>query len=310
MKSILSLIALAYLIQFSLSETEVPSVTILEDGIIADFTSCAADENQKTKLSFSIAVTTEGFENAYTFKMGLAEPKFAYAECTVGEKESEPTRSTSETEYMECVVDSTLFAIYNTKVSLLTNYGGDGTFEMLGWAEVFGTNNVVVDYTSGDVDGCYPKNCTLSFTPSKNIVDTCEEDGKHDISITGELKGEFKGALSFMAWYSIGENKYGGSTCTLQEPASKTNESDLELKCTIQKDTKSIQFFDTIPYDEKAGQFVWIIASEKYELKDCSKPEPEPGPGPEPGPEPEPEPKPVSSSYITLSALLLLSLLF
>ena len=293
MKSILSLIALAYLIQFSLSETEVPSVKILEDGIIADFTLCTADENQKTKLSFSIAVTTEGFEKPYTFKMGLAEPKFAYAECTVGEKEPEQTRSTSEAEYMDCVVDSTLFAIYHTKVSLLTNYGGDEAFKMLGWADVIGKNNVVIDYTSGEVEGCYPKN-TFNFAPSKNIVDTCAEDGKHDISITGEFMGDFKEALSFMPWYSIGENKYGGSNCTIQEPASKSNKIDLELKCTIQKDTKSIQFFYTIPFDEKARQFIWISETEKYVLKDCSKP----------------EPKPSFSSYITLSALLLLSLLF
>lgn len=284
MKSILSLIALAYLIQFSFS---LPSVTVQEDGIIPDFTNCL----EKTKLTFSISVKTEGFDKEYKFAMPLAEPNLAFAECTVAKKEEEPTRSTAETEYMECVIDTLKFAVYKTKVSLLADYAGDGNFELLGWKDVFGKNNLVADFTSGEVDGCYPPDVPLSFTPSENLDDTCAEDGKHEISLKGTIIGDLPNPLSFVTWYSVGKNEYESSTCTLQ--AASAESKDAELKCTVKKEAKTLQFFETIPYEEKAQQYVWILPSKQFNL-DCGKP----------------EPKPSFSAYIKLSGLLLLSLLF
>ena len=288
MKSILSLIALAYLIQFSFS---LPSVTVQEGGIIADFTKC---DETKTKFSFSIEVKTEGFDKEYTFLMPLAEPILALAECTVGKKE-ESTRSTAETEYMDCVVDTLKFAIYQTKVTLLADYAGDGNFELSGWADVIGKNNLVVDYTSGDVDGCNI-DAPVYFKPGEDLVDTCAEDGKHEISVKGVFQGTLPNPLSFMTWYSVGKNQYESSTCTLQ--AASAESQDAELKCTVKKEAKTLQFFETIPYEETAKQYVWIMTSKQFNLKDCGKPEP------------EPEPKPSFSAYIKLSGLLLLSLLF
>ena len=283
MKSILSLIALAYLIQFSFS---LPSVTVQEGGIIADFTKCADD---KTKFEFSIEDKTEGIEKENTFLMPLAEPILALAECTVGKKE-ESTRSTAETEYMDCVVDTLKFAIFQTKVTLLADYAGDGKFEMLGWADVIGKNNLVVDYTSS---GCNI-NAPVSFKPGEDLVDTCAEDGKHEISVKGVFQGEFPNPLSFMTWYSVGKNEYESSTCTLQAVSAESQ--DAELKCTVKKEAKTLQFFETIPYVETAKQYVWIMTSKQFNLKDCGKP--------------EPEPKPSFSAYIKLGGLLLLSLLF
>lgn len=283
MKSILSLIALAYLIQFSFS---LPSVTVQEGGIIGEFTDCA---ETKAKFSFSIEVKTEGFDKEYTFAMPLAEPNLAFAECTVAKKEEE-TRSTAETEYMECVVDTLKFAVYKTKVSLLADYAGDGNFELLGWKDVIGKNNLVVDYT-GTPDGCYPDGVPLSFTPSEDLVDTCAEDGKHEISLKGTIIGDLPNPLSFVTWYSVGKNEYESSTCTLKAVSAESK--DAELKCTVKKEAKTLQFFETIPYEETAKQYVWILPSKQFNL-DCGKP----------------EPKPSFSAYIKLSGLLLLSLLF
>ncbi len=299
MKSILSLIALLYLIQYTSSETDVPSVNVLEDGIVGDFTACSVPE-KTNKLKFSISVSTEGFTEPYKFNMLLEEPSYAFASCTVGAK-SESTRSTAETEYMDCEIDVAMFPLYNTKVSLKTSYGGDGKFEVVGWEDVIGKANVVKDYSSSE-DGCYPVSL-FTFKPEK-FNDTCVE-GKNDISITGGYAGEFKSTFNLeLVYFLVDEGNYKGVSCTLSEP-SESNSSDLELKCTVEG-IKTMQFFDTTAYDKTTGEYVWISPSEKFVLKDCSNPGPEPGPEPGPGP----EPTPTSSSFIKLSALLLLCLLF
>ena len=134
MKSILSLITLVYLIQYISSE-DLPSITIKEDGIVNEFTLCNTDENTKKVFRFSISVSTEGFTQPYEFNMPLAEPNNAFASCIVGEKSSEQTRSTSETEYINCLVNTTIFPLYKTKVSLQKDYPGDGNFELVGWED-------------------------------------------------------------------------------------------------------------------------------------------------------------------------------
>lgn len=295
MKSILSLITLVYLIQYISSE-DLPSITIQQDGIVNEFTLCNTDKNTKKEFRFSISVSTEGFTQPYEFNMPLAEPNNAFASCIVGEESSEQTRSTSETEYINCLVNTTIFPLYKTKVSLQKDYPGDGNFELVGWEDAFGKDNVITDFTEGEVDGCYPT-CQISFKPSENLVDTCVENG-HSISIKGEYAGEIKGTLNFPVYYLVEENKYRGAYCTLSK-VSESNASDLELKCTV-KDIKTMKFFDTIAYDETAETYVWISSSVKYELKDCSNPQPDP----------EPDPTPSFSSFIKLSVLLLLSLLF
>ena len=278
MKSILSLIALLYLIQYTSSETDVPSVTVLEDGIVPDFTKCGVPE-KTNQFKFSISVSTEGFTKPYTFTILLEEPSYAFASCTVGEK-PESTRSTSETEYMDCVIDVAMFPLYGTKVSLLKEYNGDGTFEVKGWQDVIGKANVVQDYSSEG--GCYPESL-FTFKPEK-FADTCVE-GKNAISITGGYSGEFKSTFNLeLVYFLVDGGNYKGVPCTLSEP-SESNTSDLELKCTV-GGTKTIQFFETTAYDETAKEYVWITRSEKFSLKDCS------------------------STFIKLTGLLLLCLLF
>ena len=277
MKSILSLIALLYLIQYT---SGVPSVTVLEDGIIADFTKCSAGETNINQLNFSISVSTEGFTEPYKFNMLLEEPNYAFASCTVGAK-PESTRSTAETEYMDCIINVAIFPLYKTKVSLKTNYGGDGSFEVKGWEDVIGKANVVQDYSSEE-GGCYPVS-QFTFKPEK-FADTCRE-GKNDISITGEYAGEYKSAFNLEVVYLADEGKkYEQVPCTLSEP-SESNSSTLELKCTLEG-IKTIQLFDTTAYDETAKEYVWFSPSDQFKLKDCA------------------------SSFIKLSALLLLCFLF
>ena len=332
MKYILSLIALAYLIQFSFS-ADVPSVTVQEDGIISDFSQCVDGEDGKKKLQFSISVKTEGFTKQYQFNMPLLEPEDSFASCTVGG--SSQSRLLAETEYMDCVIDTTLFPISNTKVSLVTNYGGDGNFEVLNWIEVIGKQNVIIEYKSNE--GCHPA-YGIIFTPSENLIDTCTDEESHTISIQGEYTGELKGALTFVGYYIVGEGSYKGNTCTLSEPSSSSGKV-LELKCYV-KDVSKLRFFETVSYDETAKVFILIHSSIEYELKDCSKTEPDPEPTPDPDPTSDQGKdddttsdqgkdddttsdqgkdddqggdsiKPSSSSsFINLSALLLLSLLF
>ena len=280
MKSILSLIALAYLIQFSFSSSDIPTVTVLEDGILPP--TCLLDQINSL-FKFSIPVQTEGFTAPHEFKMLLETPGYIFATCTVGYKETE-VRSTTEEEYMDCEIDTSMFPIYGTSVTLSKNYGGDGTFELNGWDTVIGKKNVVITYV-GD-DGCY-QDYRITFTPNGDFFDQCtDQPGEHIFSVTGTGAGEFMGELNFVAWFLVAGEKYRGGVCRLAPPSeTEANTSDLELTCKVEA-FQTLQFFDTLPYDQVAGQYVRIYPSEKFGLKDCF------------------------STFTKLSALLLLSLLF
>ena len=279
MKSILSLIALAYLIQFSISSSD-PTVTVLGDGI-ATF-NCLSDQTSSV-FQFSILVQTEGFTSPYEFKMLLEKPSYVFATCTVGNKET-AVRSTSEEEYMDCQIDTSMFPMYDTEVALLKDYRGDGAFVLNGWDTVIGQNNVITKY-EGDV-GCYHA-YTKSFNPNGDFFDQCtDQPGEHIFSVTGTGAGDFTGELNFVAWFLVAGEKYRGGVCRLAPPSeTEVNSSDLELTCKVEA-SQTLQFFDTLPYDQTADTFVWIYPSVKFELKDCF------------------------STFTKISALLLLSLLF
>ena len=172
-----------------------------------------------------------------------------------------------------------------TTLSLFKNYGVDGSFELKRWEEVFGKNNIITTYE--EKDGCYYLYYDLTFKPNGDFIDKCgDRAGEHIFSITGESEGEFKGELNFVAWFLVADEKYRGGVCKLSKVSTqKENSSDLKLTCTVEA-VKSLQFFNTLPGDKKADTFVWIYPSERFELKESF------------------------SSFIKLSALLLLSLLF
>ena len=259
MKSILSLIALAYLIQFSFSSSDIPTVTVLEDGITTF--NCLLDKTTSL-FQFSILVETEGFTSPYEFKMRLEKPSYVFATCTVGNKET-AVRSTTEEEYIDCQIDTSMFPIYDTEVALLKNYGGDGSFELKGWEEVIGKNNVVTKY-EGEKDGCY-QDYRITFAPNGDFFDQCtDQPGEHIFSVTGETSGEVMGELNFVAWFLVAGEKYRGGVCRLAPPSdTEANSSDLELTCKVEA-SQTLQFFDTLPYDQVADEYVWIYSSEKF----------------------------------------------
>lgn len=282
MKSILSLITLAYLIQFSFSSSDIPTVTVLEDGI-ATF-NCLLDKTTSL-FQFSILVETEGFTSPHEFKMRLEKPNYMFATCTVGNKET-AVRSTSEEEYIDCEIDTSMFPIYGpTEVALLKNFEGDGTFVLNGWETVIGKNNVVETYVKEE-DGCF-QDYRITFNPNGDFFDQCtDQPGEHIFSVTGETEGNVMGELNFVAWFLVAGEKYRGGVCRLAPPSdTEANSSDLELTCKVEA-SQTLQFFDTLPYDQVADEYVRIFTSEKFGLKDCF------------------------STFTKLSALLLLSLLF
>ena len=266
MKSIL-LIALACLIQLSFSSTDVATVTIKEEGIIDSLTQCFGDGQGHASFKFSIAVTTEGFAAPYQFKMLLGSPSYAFATCVVGPQESE-TRSTSEDEYIDCEIDVSMFPLYQTKVSLLQSYGGDGTFELLNWEKVIGVRNLVEDFTLEG--GCY-NSYSLTFLPSEEWTDDCTNvRGRHIVSFLGEYNGEYRGALSLVPWFLIENGKYRGAVCELREPTVVANSGQLELVCDLEENYSFIKFFDTTAYDQTTGTNVWIEGTDVvYQLMDC-----------------------------------------
>lgn len=86
----------------------------------------------------------------------------------------------------------------------------------------------------------------------------------------GTVTGEFKGELTLVPWLLVEGGKYKEAQCTLR-PSNQTkiNSSDLyELACYIEENFQFIKFFDTTAYDKASG-FVWIGASQVYQLLDC-----------------------------------------
>ena len=128
MKSIFSLIALVCFIQLSFSLSDIPTITILQNGIIRNMSICMKSTKGKSKgksgFTFYIWVSNEGFSNIYQFKMLLEEPSYAFATCS-----AEPRYATRST--MECYIDTGMFPLNGTKVLLQPSYRGDGNFELV-----------------------------------------------------------------------------------------------------------------------------------------------------------------------------------
>ena len=165
---------------------------------------------------------------------------------------------------MDCVIDATAFPLYSTEIALLKDFKGDGSFEVIGWTEVIGQRNVVVEL---DQNGSY-HSYLLTFTPGNSLIDSCQ-DGQHVVSIRGKKGGEFRNTLNFLIYYLSDGERIQEGMCSLSA-VDESNSSD-ELKLVCKFDSKrSIQFFHTTPYDEQSDTFVWITQTNIYELIDCS----------------------------------------
>ena len=279
MKYTILLIILAFL---SIVKCSTDKTVTIEDGIITVSDACMGQENPFS-YTFYISISTEGFEEDYNFKMLLAQPSYAFAECTIFAPQLGPIRSTSESEQMKCTISMIMFPLTGP-VYLDASYDAAGEdFVLLGWNEVIGKNYIV----KNDENDCHPPIGYL-FTPGSYIDQCTSEKGVHDLSVMGTLTiapgYEFTRALSITPYLLVDSTKYRGALCTLNYIPENSGE-DYELRCQFE-DGLSAQFFPTLPYDsEDNSLFVWISQSNPMELKNCF------------------------SSFIKLSSLILLSLL-
>ena len=256
---IISLILFVFL---SIVKCSTDKYVKIEGGIISPY-ECMQTEEEPFGFNFYISISTEGFDKDYSFQMKLNEPKYAFADCTIFAPNEGPLRSTSESEQMKCTIDVILFPL-DGRVSLLTDYTGDGTFELDKWNEVIGLNNIV----KNDNVQCYP---TISYIfEAGSALDRCtSERGVHELSIMGSLESEtpLNTPLTIYPYLLVDGSKYRGATCILSYKPQNSGD-DYELKCQFE-DGLSAEFFPTMAYEKNANKFVYFKKSEIMPLLDC-----------------------------------------
>lgn len=258
MKSkIISLILFAF---FSIVKCSTDYYVKIEDGIIQPF-ECMTQEDP-FNFNFYISISTQGFDKDYQFRMRLNEPNYAFADCTIFASINGPLRSTSESEQMKCSINVILFPLFG-RVSLLTDYYGDGSFELDNWKEVIGLNNVVME----DTQQCYPQYTNI-FEAGFYTERCTSERGTHELTIMGSLepKSQYE-VLTIFPYLLVDDSKYRGATCTLSYIPQNSGD-DYELKCQFE-DGLSARFFPTMAYNEETGILFYIKESNNMQLSDC-----------------------------------------
>lgn len=276
MKNILKILFFVCFIQaIFCSGEDYYTITVQEGGLSSD--GCT----DITSFVFYIKVITSGFLEPYTFPMFLQNPSYAFATCTI------PATQEGE-QFITCVIDTTIFALYAGYQVTLPATLTSSSISIEQWENVGG-------YTLELKTDCLVPNAAYSFEPDSGSTFNFEyynEKGNPVISHYGtftsleysknyltETESQF-----FLSVNYYSDEKLKQANCEID--AYNLNSGDPVDKIFCEVEGKEAIFFPTWAKETTTVDIPYYIGVNLYGKVN------------------------LLGSYLKISALLLLSLLF
>ena len=223
------------------SEEEGFIITFLKDGLINK--GCT---NNALKYSFSMKVITSGFVKPFEFKLYLETPSYAYATCTV-------PITTEGDNYIDCEIDTTIFPLYADYKITFRESLTSSTISIEGWEENVGLHYFLLN------NYCGPSPFTYSFNQDQNskfYIDYYNSNGFPVVSAYGifkEVSGTPKNYLTetedyitytFQPYY-FSDGELAQAYCEVYVPNTNSEDPGDKISCVVQGEKEAILFYTT-----------------------------------------------------------------
>ena len=219
-------------------------------------TSCRVNTINKVNyiylaLYFNAEIT--GFTRAYSFRMYLTDPSYAYMICTV------PASTTDPSSYVECRLDIEKFYLISWTVNLPNSFPELDDCQVSYWEKV----------TKSIFTTCTPE-YHLRFRPSTITGPLCYSSTQNFIEASGALLIHTYSHESFsdfdLTIPVLIDDKETNVSCTIYNIEGE----NWGYKCIFPGKNK-LQHFDTVA--TKSHTKIWIQITKEFKLMDCQNPD-------------------------------------
>jgi hypothetical protein len=198
------------------------------------------------KYSFTMKVITSGFEKPFDFILYFETPSYAYASCRV-------PITTEGDNYIECEIDTTIFPLYPQNKITFRQTLTSSTISIEGWEENVGLHYFLLN------NYCGPSPFTYSFNQDQNskfYIDYYNSNGFPVVSAYGifkEVSGTPKNYLTetedyitytFQPYY-FSDGELAQAYCEVYVPNTNSEDPGDKISCVVQGEKEAILFYTT-----------------------------------------------------------------
>jgi hypothetical protein len=223
------------------SEEEGFIITFQKDGLVTY--DCSPDP---LKYIFGMKVITSGFVKPFEFTLYLENPSYAYASCVV-------PITTEGDNYISCEIDTTIFPLYPQNKITFRQTLTSSTISIEGWEENVGLHYFLLN------NYCGPSPFAYSFNQNQNskfYIDYYNSNGFPVVSAYGifsDLSGTPKNYLTktedyitytFQPYY-FSDGKISQAYCEVNVPNTNSEDVEDKISCVVQGEKEAILFYTT-----------------------------------------------------------------